>query len=88
MVVGHDEKPQLSVYDSWQLNLQKDRYQQGYLAHWNATAKQTSTGQPIDGLLLPSGPTVAHVIRNWRKYLPYTSLFSTPHSRYLLHAYS
>ncbi len=35
------------------------QYQTEYLAHWNATASQTSTGKPIDAILSPTMATAS-----------------------------
>ncbi|KZV63328.1 amidase [Peniophora sp. CONT] len=67
---------QLTVYESWQLNVAKDEYRARYLEHWNATATRTSTGLPIDGLLLPPSPATAHPHSQWHRWIPYTSLFN------------
>jgi amidase len=65
-----------TVHDSWQLNKAKDEYRQRFLDHWNATKERTSTGQPIDGLILPPSVATAHKHCEWHFYIPYTSLFS------------
>ncbi|GAA6027662.1 hypothetical protein JCM8097_007971 [Rhodosporidiobolus ruineniae] len=50
-----------TVYETWQLNREKERFQQAFLDQWLATSASTSTGKPIDALLLPCTPTPAYV---------------------------
>jgi amidase len=57
--------PNMSTYDAWQLNLEKYKVADAWFDAWNATAKTTSTGQPIDGLLMPISPNPAHLHRQW-----------------------
>lgn len=66
MVTGEDDLP-ISVYESWQLNLEKYKIQDAWLKAWNASAKLSSTGQPIDGLILPPCAHVAHKHGKWPK---------------------
>ncbi|VDB98619.1 unnamed protein product [Peniophora sp. CBMAI 1063] len=76
IITPQDAGPKLSVYDSWQLNVAKDDYRARFLEHWNATAARTSTGLPIDGLLLPPGATTAHEHGKWHRWIAYTSLYN------------
>ncbi|GAA5830768.1 hypothetical protein JCM11251_001068 [Rhodosporidiobolus azoricus] len=43
-----------SVYELYQLNRQKEIYQQDFLAVWLSTAMRTSTGRPVDALIAPT----------------------------------
>ncbi|THU93682.1 amidase [Dendrothele bispora CBS 962.96] len=74
LTAGMDKK--LSVWESWQLNLKKDDFREAYLNYWNKTRELTSTGKPIDGLLLPPSVSTAHVLDKWHQYLPYTAFFN------------
>lgn len=67
MIVMPDDLPHLTTYESWQLNLEKDEVRTAWLKAWNATAAITSSGQPIDGLLLPPSANVAHKHGIWPK---------------------
>ncbi|KAK5123207.1 putative amidase [Meristemomyces frigidus] len=49
------EKPQ-SVFDTWQNQHRRALLAQRWLERWQATAKETGTGRPIDGLIMPSTP--------------------------------
>lgn len=67
MMVIDEDTPHLSTYENWQLNLEKDEVRTAWLDGWNATAAATSSGQAIDGLLLPPGVSVAHRHGEWPK---------------------
>lgn len=65
MITTPIDAPHLSTYESWQLNLEKYRVMEAWLKGWNATKEKTSTGQSIDGLLLPPSTNVAHAHGQW-----------------------
>lgn len=65
MVLTNGESKHLTAYENWQLNLEKDGVKTAWLKAWNATKEGTSTGQPIDGLLLPISPFCAHRHGEW-----------------------
>lgn len=65
MIIMDEKAKQLSTYESWQLNLKKYEVCEAWLKAWNATASLSSTGQPIDGLVLPPSPTPAHMHGKW-----------------------
>lgn len=67
MIITDKDSPHLSTYENWQLNLEKDEVRTAWLEAWNATATATSSGQPIDGLLLPPSVSVAHRHGEWPK---------------------
>lgn len=66
-----EDAPHLSVYENWQLNLEKYEVQDAWLDAWNKTAERTSTGLPMDGVVLPAGANVAHKIGEWPMYAPF-----------------
>ncbi|RDW78048.1 amidase-1 [Coleophoma crateriformis] len=76
MMVTANGSPHLTVYESWQLNQEKDEVKTAWLKAWNATSSLTSTGQPIDGLILPPSANVAHMHGKWPRNIIYTSLFN------------
>lgn len=45
----------LSVNQSWQINRRRDQARENFLRQWMATARETSTGRPIDGIICPPG---------------------------------
>jgi amidase len=55
-----------SVYELYQLNREKEHYQQLFLQRWLETAKKTETGRPIDGLICPATAKVACKPGNFR----------------------
>lgn len=58
-------KPQ-TAFETWQNQHRRTLLAEKFLARWQATAAQTSTGRPIDGLLIPSTPFPA--IRHGGRY--------------------
>jgi len=76
MMVTDIAAPHLTVYQSWLLNPQKDEVATAWLQAWNATASVTSTGQPIDGLLLPSSGNIAHKHGECPRNIIYTNIFN------------
>ncbi|PWN88069.1 amidase signature enzyme [Acaromyces ingoldii] len=47
------DRPNVSVFDCWQVAKERDAYRKAYLDHWNATAASTGTGRPVDAVLAP-----------------------------------
>ncbi|KWU46948.1 amidase [Rhodotorula sp. JG-1b] len=74
VLVAEDEKVP-SVYALWQLNRAREAMQQKFLDKWLATAKETSTGRPIDGLLAPPAPITACLPGN-NRHVGYTTFFN------------
>jgi amidase len=54
-----DDSWKLSVAEFWSWNSKKNALRQRYIDAWQATSKRTTSGQPIDGLIMPSGGHVA-----------------------------
>ncbi|KAF2817493.1 amidase [Mytilinidion resinicola] len=46
----------VSVFDTWQNRHKRALLAQRWLEKWQATASETGTGRPIDGLIMPSIP--------------------------------
>ena len=44
---------EVSVYETWQVNVARRNYALKYYEQWNQTKERTSTGRPIDGILSP-----------------------------------
>jgi amidase len=65
MMVTTKEAPNMSTYDAWQLNLEKDAVANAWIDAWRGTSQKTSTGLPIDGLLLPPSINCAHKHGEW-----------------------
>ncbi|KAF5970655.1 amidase [Fusarium coicis] len=68
-----DRGSAISVYEYWQLNKRKKALQAAYNNMWNAT--KSSSGRPIDVLLVPTMPHTAIPHRTLR-YPGYTKLFN------------
>ncbi|CAL1717065.1 unnamed protein product [Somion occarium] len=49
----------VSAYQLWQQQKLKTKLRQEYLAHWEATAKITGTGRPVDAIISPGAPYTA-----------------------------
>ena len=43
----------------WSLQTRIYAYQTRYFDYWNSTASLTSTGRPVDAVLVPLGPTLS-----------------------------
>ncbi|KAH7325544.1 amidase [Stachybotrys elegans] len=65
--------PAISVYEYWQLNKRKKAVQAAYHNMWNAM--RSSSGRPVDVLLVPTAPHTAIPHRTLR-YPGYTKLFN------------
>ncbi|GAA5864169.1 hypothetical protein JCM3774_001242 [Rhodotorula dairenensis] len=74
LVAAEDAKVP-SVYALWQLNRAREAMQQKFLDRWLGTAKETSTGRPIDGLLAPPAPITACLPGN-NRHVGYTTFFN------------
>ncbi|CCF49837.1 hypothetical protein NDA11_004211 [Ustilago hordei] len=62
-------------FEVWQANKQKLAFQKAYLDHWNATAKQTKDGRPIDILIVP-GMAYTAIPPGSEIYITYTGIFN------------
>jgi amidase len=51
--------PQKNAQEIAAINVAKREYQEKYMDYWNASAAETETGQPVDGLLCPVAPFAA-----------------------------
>jgi amidase len=68
-----DRGSAISVYEYWQLNKRKKAIQAAYNKMWNAA--RSSSGRPVDVLLVPTMPHTAIPHRTLR-YPGYTKLFN------------
>ncbi|KAL7786732.1 acetamidase [Trichoderma ceciliae] len=67
--------PPKTVNDLWAVQRRKYEFQSKYLAYWESTAAQTSTGAPVDALICPVAPTVGFE-RGKGLYPGYTAVFN------------
>jgi amidase len=54
--VDRSQKNPQSVFDTWQNQNRRTMLAQKWLERWQATERDTGTGRPIDGLIMPSTP--------------------------------
>lgn len=55
--LGHSAKAKpMTVFETWQNQNQRSLLQTAWLERWQASQSLTSTGRPIDGLIMPSTP--------------------------------
>lgn len=64
-----------TAHEVWQANARKLEYQKAYLDHWNATAKRTKDGRPIDVLIVP-GMAYTAIAPGNEIYITYTGIFN------------
>jgi len=65
----------LSTYEMWQLHLERTAFAKKYLDRWNASVERTSTGRPIDGIILPVTPFAAS-LKGKYKHVGYTGVWN------------
>lgn len=63
------------VSELWDLHAERTKLCKEYLDKWNATAKKTSSGKPIDAILLPVS-AYSGVSNGKFNYVGYTSVFN------------
>ncbi|EST07179.1 Amidase [Kalmanozyma brasiliensis GHG001] len=68
-------KPEYTGHQVWLANKRKLEFQKAYLDHWNATAKQTKDGRPIDILIVP-GMAYTAIPPGNDIYVAYTGIFN------------
>lgn len=73
--IVHRSYPQITVWQSWQLNREKELFRKKTLEKWVATKDLTGTGRPIDALLCPMAPHAAPPHETF-EYTGYTSIFN------------
>jgi amidase len=60
----------------WDTQVERLAFVKKTLEHWMATAQQTGTGRPIDGLLSPTTPWAASPKYGFEFYIPYTGTWN------------
>jgi len=50
----------ITAYQLWQLQKLRKDIRKEYLDHWEATVSETGTGRPVDAIICPAAPYVAH----------------------------
>ncbi len=56
---GSGGEKYLTTYELWQLHKQRRELKKEYLEYWRASASETGTGRPIDGIIAPVAPYAA-----------------------------
>ncbi|CDR47630.1 CYFA0S35e00342g1_1 [Cyberlindnera fabianii] len=74
MHIYRDAK-EISVSDLWDMQSKRNGIVKKFIKRWDGTAKLTSSGKPIDGLLLPTSPYSGAPL-NKNQYCGYTSVFN------------
>lgn len=71
---------QLSVEETWALNIARDEYRADYLQRWASTASKSSSGKPIDVLICPpcGSQSTAHDVKPWWGYTALWNLLDYP----------
>ncbi|KZV92929.1 amidase signature enzyme [Exidia glandulosa HHB12029] len=80
-ILGHaKDREAYTIQETWQLNLEREKFRSRVLEHWNATAARTSSGRPVDAILCPVAPTLAppHTTVRWWGYSSYWNLCDYP----------
>lgn len=68
--------PEMKVSDLWKLHAERTAIAKKYLDRWNASASKTSTGRPIDGIIMPATPFAGNPNGKFHDYVGYTSPFN------------
>lgn len=68
--------PEMKVSELWKLHAERTTLAKKYLERWNKTVEQTSTGRPIDGIIMPVTPFAGNPIAKFHDYVGYTSPFN------------
>ncbi|GEQ71577.1 hypothetical protein JCM33374_g5262 [Metschnikowia sp. JCM 33374] len=66
----------MKVGELWHLHSERTALAKKYLDRWNATASKTSTGKPIDAIIMPATPFPGNPNGKFHDYVGYTSPFN------------
>ncbi|OAA60333.1 Amidase [Niveomyces insectorum RCEF 264] len=77
---ANPELQELQARELYKLHAAQDDYKKEYIKYWNATAKQTKSGEPIDALLCPINPCASypHDFLTWWGYASQWNLLDFP----------
>jgi amidase len=50
----------ITAYQLWQVQKLRRDLRKEYLDYWEATVSETGTGRPVDAIICPAAPYVAH----------------------------
>lgn len=68
--------PEMKVSELWKLHAERTALAKKYLDRWNQSALKTSTGLPIDAIIMPTTPFAGNPIAKFHDYVGYTSPFN------------
>ncbi|KAM9905915.1 hypothetical protein OXX69_007003 [Metschnikowia pulcherrima] len=68
--------PEMTVSELWDLHAERTSLAKKYLDRWNATAAATSSGKPIDAIIMPASPFPGNPNGKFHDYVGYTSPFN------------
>ncbi|KAJ8142356.1 hypothetical protein OY671_004500 [Metschnikowia pulcherrima] len=68
--------PEMTVSELWDLHAERTFLAKKYLDRWNATAAATSSGKPIDAIIMPASPFPGNPNGKFHDYVGYTSPFN------------
>ncbi|SCU99515.1 LADA_0H20252g1_1 [Lachancea dasiensis] len=71
----YESASDLPVSELWDLQTERTRLCNEYLAQWNKTCERTSSGKPIDAIITPVSPYSGVGIDKFR-YIGYTAVFN------------
>ncbi|CAG7853805.1 Acetamidase [Serendipita indica DSM 11827] len=80
-IVSHAQgRAPYTIAEMFKLNVEREKFRARAHAHWNASAKQTTSGRPVDVILTPIAPTLAapHDSVRWWGYSSYWNLVDYP----------
>lgn len=72
---GFEKLTEMGVATLWKLQNERSGLQKKYLDRWNATAKVTGNGKPIDAIILPAAPFPGNPHNKFR-YVGYTTPYN------------
>ncbi|KAF2489815.1 amidase [Lophium mytilinum] len=66
--LGNGPVPPLPLLDFQRSCLRRKAYRASYAAYWNSTQEKTSTGHPVDAVIMPVAPTAAVLPGRYRHF--------------------
>lgn len=79
-ILSYAPKKPFTVAETFQLNVERERFRKRLADQWNCTALRTSSGRAVDVILCPVAPTLAppHDTTRWWGYTSYWNLADYP----------
>ncbi len=73
---GNEQSEQANATQISANNVAKRQYQKAYMEYWNGTAAVSSSGRPVDAVVVPVAPFAAAREKRYKHY-GYTTIFNT-----------